>query len=587
MPVLDLDALLAVEPQGAKRDVKDAKVGPHLPDIAHANSVDAKLVARIKRTLKAADEGDLIEAARQALKALDIAPEHYLSNQTMGLVLERMGRLSQSIDFYERAWKFNPADSGVYYNLGMVAWKLDMLEAAERFYRIALDLDPGSEEAVINLAGVLRDQAQFADCIEILRTAVYARPENPLFWNSLGTALLDAGDPEQAATFYHETLRLDPEFGRGWHNLGFAELLMGDAEASIAASDKSLPLSASPSDHAEMLYSRSTAALAAGRLEEGWRDYEVRLDKHYSSGTRFLIKAPRWDGGASVEGRRVLLIGEQGVGDEVLFLNVCLDLIEEIGPTGALTIACENRLTPLVARSFPGVRVVPHGTTRKEGCVYRGVPAVKAEDDIDVWAPMATPIGRYRRRIEDFPDRSAYLVPDPERVAAFTAALAELPPGPKVGLCWKSKLMNSKRTKYFSPFEDWKNVLTTPGATFVSLQYGAVDEEIAHAANEFGVTIHQIPDLDLMQDLEGVAALGAALDLSLGPLNASTNLSAAAGGEVWFIALKTNWPLLGTNRLPWYPRTRAFYPARYGDWRGVMGDIAAELAGYIDARAAA
>lgn len=589
--MLDLDALLAADAQGAKREVKDALDGRRGPDLSQALApgrpkVEPKVLALIKRALALADASDHIGAAKAALKAVDLAPELALANQTMGLCLERMGRLSQAIDFYERAVRFDPNDAGVYYNLGMVAWKLDMLDGAERLYRIALSMEPTSAEATINLAGVLRDQGRFSDSIEILRAAIYANPDNPLFWNSLGTTLLDSNDPEQAITFYRETIRLDPNFARGWHNLGYAQVLAGDAEGSAASSDLALRNPASEGDRTEMIYARAQSLLAARRYPEGWRDYEIRLDPNYASGTRYLIKKPRWDGVEPIAGKRLLFVGEQGVGDEVLFLNITRDLLNEIGPEGKLTVVCESRLIPLVKRSFPEADAVFHGTTKREGVHFRGAPSIENWDEIDLWTPMATPLGRYRDAIEKFPSDPAYLVPDPARVAEFRAALAKLPAGPKVGLCWKSKLMNAKRSKYYSPFEDWKHVLRTPGLVFVNLQYGDVSEEIPRA-KEHGAVIHEILGLDLMKDLDGVAALGAALDLAIGPLNASTNLAAACGCPTWFIALNTDWVLMGTDRAPWYPMSRAFWPTPYGDWTGVMKKVAAELARFEPARRAA
>jgi tetratricopeptide (TPR) repeat protein len=581
---LDIDALLAADAQGAKRTVKDACVGRHLPNLQHAESNDRKLGELIRKAVNLAEE-DPPGAARYALKAVNLEPEHPIANQAMGMALERLGRLSQAIEFYERAWRFNPADPNIYYNLGIVAWKLDMLDAAERFYRIALDMQPGSTEAIVNLAGVLRDQGRTADAVEILRASIYAAPENPLYWNSLGSVLLDGGDPEQAKTFYEETLRLTPDFARGWHNLGFAQLLIGDVEGSLASSERALINPEGATDEAEMRHGRAMAFLASGRLEEGWRDHGVRLEHAYSHATHFVAHKPRWNADTPIAGKHLLLVAEQGVGDEVLFLNVVPDLVEELGPEGRLTVACDGRLAPLVERSFPTVRAGGHGTVRKEGLTFRGAPLADW-NEVDLWTPMGTPPERYRRSIDAFPD-TPYLKPDPDRVAAYQAALAELPPGPKVGLCWKSKLMSAKRTKFFSPFEDWQHVLRTPGAVFVNLQYGDVSQEIPLAEKDYGVTIHQIPGLDLMGDLEGVAALGAALDLAIGPLNASTNLAGAAGCPVWFVTLKTSWVLLSTDRAPWYPRSRAFCPSRYGEWTSVMKQVGGELADFAAARQAA
>jgi len=587
MAAYDIDALLAVEVEGQKREIKDGQTRQLLPDLDIGDAKQAKVLAVLKRALRTADTDDVVGALRLALKALDLDPEHAQANLIVGLMLDRMNRLAQAIEFYERALRAAPTDPNVYYNLGLTAWKLDMLDGAERFFRVTLDLQPSFDEATINLAGVLRDRARFEDSVELLRAAIYLKPENTFFWNSLGTTLLDSGDPHQAETFYLEALRLNPEFARGWHNLGYARGLLGDADASVIASDKALLTPQSPQDRAEMIYSRAMSLLGCSRLREGWEDYAVRLEKEYVRGTVFLTQKPRWDDVTSLAGQRLLLIGEQGVGDEVLFLNVVRDLVDEIGPDGALIVACDKRLAAMVRRAHPSVSTEPYATKQIGERAYRGLPSMTDWSHIDQWTPMAAPLARYRASLDAFPDDKAYLTPDPDRVEEMRQALAKLPEGLKVGMCWKSKIMDTKRSKYFAPFEDWRPALETPGTVFVSLQYGDVDEEIAQAAKDYGVTIHQIPGLDLMHDLEGVAALGAALDVSLGPLNASTNLAAAVGSPVWFIALKTDWVFLGTDHVPWYPSARVLWSDTYGDWKSVYQRIAGDLANFEPVRRAA
>ena len=94
--------------------------------------------------------------------------------------------------------------------------------------------------------------------------------------------------------------------------------------------------------------------------------------------------------------------------------------------------------------------------------------------------------------------------------------------------------------------------------TFVNLQYGDCAEELAFARAELGVDILQPPGLDLKDDLDDVAALAAALDLTLGFSNASFNLAGAVGAAAWLVAVDRAWTMLGTGRYPWYPQVRCF-----------------------------
>ena len=68
-----------------------------------------------------------------------------------------------------------------------------------------------------------------------------------------------------------------------------------------------------------------------------------------------------------------------------------------------------------------------------------------------------------------------------------------------------------------------------------------------------------------------------ALDLVLGPANATTNIAGACGAPVWLISTPVAWPKLGTDHYPWYPATRVFATHAFGQWAGVMSEIASAL----------
>ena len=84
------------------------------------------------------------------------------------------------------------------------------------------------------------------------------------------------------------------------------------------------------------------------------------------------------------------------------------------------------------------------------------------------------------------------------------------------------------------------------------------------------MVVHQPPGLDLFNDLEGLAALSAALDLGIGCSNASTNLLGAVGTPLHIIAPPASWPGLGQETYPWYPGARIHAPRVYGDWEAAV-----------------
>ena len=221
-------------------------------------------------------------------------------------------------------------------------------------------------------------------------------------------------------------------------------------------------------------------------------------------------------------------------------------------------------------RSFPTAKVTKHSTVRSNAIPLRGCPLITDWDTYDFWAPMASVLRALRTDIKDFPTEGGFLTPDPDRVEHWKNELAKLGPGLKTGILWKSMLMTAKRSKYYSPFTQWKDTLKTEGVVWVNLQYGECAEDIERAEKEFGVKIHQMEGINLKDDLDDLAALCVALDLVVGPMNATTNIAAGSGARTAIIGAPNAWPYLGTGELPWYPTAKVFAPDTINNWKPAM-----------------
>ena len=518
-----------------------------------------------------------IQGAEWALKALEIDERCGLGWHLLAICREKAGDYTNSLKCYENALQIEPDNAEIAINLGRLAYQMDMKDVAEKLFAHYLVHFPGSPEGINNLACAMRDQMKYDEAIEILQTVIMANQDKALLWNTLATVLNERGDAEQAMIFFDEALRLDPGFAKARYNRGNNRLQLGDPRGGLIDCEEAIGQAVVESEVAMMKLARSSMLLAAGDLGAGWDAYEVRLDPNYADATHFLLDPPRWEPEADIAGKHLLVMGEQGLGDEVLFANVLADVVEALGPEGRLTIAVEPRLVPLFRRSFPTATVGAHSTYRVDHYTVRVSAFVKDMTTIDMWAPMASLLRRFRRTVDAYPKTHGFLKADPARVKHWRKTLKALGPGPNVGVVWKSMVIDSGRARYFSPFQQWRPILSTPGVRFINLQYGDCTAEMAEA-KAMGIEIWTPPGVDLKNDLDEVAALSAALDLVIGPANAATNIAAACGALVWLISTPSAWPRLGQVHFPWYPQVRVFQPQSYNNWGPVMNEIGEALA---------
>lgn len=524
-------------------------------------------------------KGEWAKAAIAAAEAADADAKYASAYHLLALALDNLGQRHKAFEMYERALALDPHDPDIYLNIGTAAWSLGLYDGAESAFRAFIEMRPDNSKGYNNLAGCLRDKGQIDEAVDLVRNALFRMPEAAELWNTLGTIMGELSDFDNAVTFYKEAQRLDPAMARAYHNMAHALNHTGPLEAAAANYSRALDLCENDHDRAEILHARGLCYAGMGKLAQGWAEYEERHNPIFSQSTYFAVDAVRWDG-EDLTGRKLLVAGEQGLGDEIMLAGLIPDLIERVGPQGKVMIACDHRLVPLFQRSFPETHVGIEMHTKHNAKPVRVVPWAAGDLKADYYTPMGTPLKALRPTVDSFPKR-AYLKPDPARVRHWIDRLAALGPGPYVGICWKSMLITTQRKKFFSALELWAPVLENTGVKFVNLQYGDCQAELDYVREKLGVAIHNFDDLDLKMNLDDNAALCGALDLVVTAPTAAAALAAATGTETWFLAAGRVWPQLGTDHYPWYPKTRVLTPEKFGDWPALMTRLAADLDQFV------
>ena len=240
---------------------------------------------------------------------------------------------------------------------------------------------------------------------------------------------------------------------------------------------------------------------------------------------------------------RVLVWGEQGVGDEVMFGSM---LREFRGWCGKLLVQMDKRLIPLFRRSLPqDVEFYERGS-------------VVSEDLYDSHIPIGSLGLHLRPSRESFEGhRGAYLKADPDRVRALRESFGLADGERLIGVSWRSSNPETGAGRSL-PLWELAQVLGGEGRRLVNLQYGSVQEEIAEAQARCGIRVEQVPRVDCQNDLDGLAALIMACDEVVSIGNATAHLAGALGQKTTvLLPYSPSWRWMAKgDESPWYRSVR-------------------------------
>ena len=502
-----------------------------------------------------------VERIGQYLKS---QPNDYQAQSVMALACFDLGDYAASANLFERALQLFPNSGHTWFNLGKARFALAQHEQAITAFERALTLDPDFIDSAIGKANAERELKWHEVALLTLETAILKQPYRSELHFHYGNLMRDLGDLEAALDAYGAAVTLDHEYRDAWINYASTCKDLDRIPEALDAYDRALAMDP---DHADANYNKSLALLSSLQLDKGWPLYERRLDSETGQrkflGSQRIRVAPDWYG-QSVPAS-LLVMGEQGLGDQIFFSSMLPDLQAHV--PGA-TVCVETRLVPLLQRSFPGLRFIDGSRLHDQAYdaqVYLGsLGAIYRPDLVSVECAQA-----------------AYLQADTEHSARRRLQLKK--PGKLLcGLSWVSKNMDCGEGKSLT-LRELLPVLGQSGIEFIDLQYGDTEAERADLEQQLGLGIRHLDDLDCTRDIDGLAALIAACDIVVTVSNTTAHLAAALGKPVIVMLPDTPslfWYWHGRGlKSPWYPTACLFRKSDTSHWGPVIDAVALTLAG--------
>ncbi len=405
---------------------------------------------------------DLHNAGRthDAALMLDTLDPSLPVEQVRAMIASDIGRNDIAVQHWSNCALLKPGHHDFWYNWALCLDKCDRRGDAIERCEDALRRFPDSDQLWV-LSGILTGNA------ECYRKALSINPDNA----TAMTNLAGFSCPTKALQLFRRAVELEPTNPHA--NTGLAYELF-----------------------------------ARGDIAAGWQHYEYRKMDYTASAVIHTTAKPWAE--EPVSGKSFVVIGEQGIGDECMYLTG----LEVLRGAKSVSVACEPRLVDYVQRAYPWASVTAHHSEKIGDTVQR-----TCEVDADYYLPCGD-LWRYGNQ-----RTNSLAVAEPMRFER-----------PTVGICWRSGFGGRKPW----PGIDWAVALVrdNPHRQFVNMQYGVTPDELAQLqAYDNFLNL----DVDLYNDVGVNCEIALGCDYVLGPATAPMMFAKCSGANAVFCELSYWW----------------------------------------------
>lgn len=521
--------------------------------------------------------GDLTAALVTIHQAHEQQPDDILIINSLGVVFLQMNEVETAIELFKRATKMDEKSYTSWRNLGIALKTTERYQAADLAFTCAHHLEPGQTEPLLHLVDILIENRAYGRArnfldkilakagevtptLQLKRLQIVARMEDfdavAKYYEEIDRSKLNKDQKATVDNIWAYYLKI---MGRNDEALEVLEALMGQNTAvhdhiqsqlgmlhyEMGNIEKAIELHEAVLEKDPSLigarYNLANLQFINGDIEQGYKNYETRWEWREFTTRRRKFSIPRWQG-ESLEGKKILVWREQGIGDEVRFASLIPELKER---GGAVTFECSIKLIPLWERAFPGVNIEPQGPLECRG--------VEAYEEYDYQIPVGSLGTYFRTRIEDFTEKQKPWLPRFEEAEDrirqhISVAKNEL----LVGLCWSSSNKLISRDKYFldanqlGPLKDLENV------KWLNVQYDA-DQEVVDDVRMLGIDLNHCTNIDQKEDLIGACGMLGACDLVISIGGSVADITGGLGVPTVYITKENSEVFLGTDYVPWFP----------------------------------
>lgn len=349
---------------------------------------------------------------------------------------------------------------------------------------ISEDPDSVIAQSALFLTGWIYLQAErFGLAYHIYQRCAQLNPKVSAIWLNMATCLEDI-DLDKAIKYAQKARHLDKKSSLPWANEGLMQMKRGYPDKCIKLCEKALELDP---DNRQALHNIGLSKLMLKEWD-GWQEWSDTLG--VMGRTEMDYGLPNWDG----EKGKILVYGEQGVGDEIMFASC----IREIMHNHNIVIDTDKRLQSLFARTFD---CPVYGTRFDDES-----PILNDHPDLEYQIAIGQ-LPAFFRANGEFPGQP-YLRANPDQSVMYRKYF-EVLPGKKIGIAWTGGTRRNGQDKRSMHIDDFIPLLNDIDNTYISLEYNPVDKSKMEQFN-----IKTFPKVTGKgQDIDELAAMIGELDM--------------------------------------------------------------------------
>ena len=482
-------------------------------------------------------------------RAVALKPQYPEAYYNWGIALEALKRYKESVACYKKAVAYNPNYYEAYNNCGSALVALKRFEEALQFYKNAIELKSDHPDLYSNYGSVLHELGRYEEAVECYEKALELKSTSPGLYNNYGNLLREVNRFDEAIIYFQSAIKLKPDYAAAYNNYAVTLQAQQRYEEAIKYYDHAFKIDPT---YYDAPFNKSLLYLALGRFEEGWPRNAGRWRKKDAE-QKPATPYPLWSG-ESLKGKSLLIVAEQGMGDQLQMLRY-IPMLEKMG--AKCLVYVDPPLQKLAKRSFSKARILS------------SLQNIKTKIDCCVCI-MSLPLLLKTFSEDEIPHNCPYLVADKNKVKSWNKKLHSKF-NLKVGVVWKGRSAYKNNRKRSIPLETISSLFMDKRIQFVLLQHNATQIEL-DLVERYPNVLSISEDL---KDFDDTAAAIMALDLVISVDTAVAHLAGALNKSVLvMLPYNADWRwLINRSDSPWYPSSRLFRQKSIGNWTQAIEEV--------------